>query len=296
MQFANRLVGLMCHLSALVWNSLEYRLHPKQESFIKQLSSYEIITPLRVNDFGETFPHALHYRRRRRSADAGFSGLRAHYRIDAFGQRFHLNLTADSGFIAPSYTVTHLGVELSNYTDSQQDGTDMRHCFFSGHVNSKSDFPAVFSLCTGLIGTFTTHSGEYFLEPLLNSDGSVYEDEHSKPHLMYHRERKGANRGPSSPGNRTEPCAATGSGPAEWKMEVFFFVVRRGGGRRGRAGFEAAKGQRRTPAAVFKEHTSCLTMEEDSKCSVGRRKSSLQKYKAKTHHQIPAPPPPKMSG
>ncbi|XP_064200825.1 A disintegrin and metalloproteinase with thrombospondin motifs 20 isoform X1 [Anguilla rostrata] len=209
MQFANRLVGLMCHLSALVWNSLEYRLHPKQESFIKQLSSYEIITPLRVNDFGETFPHTLHYRRRRRSVDAEFSGLRAHYRIDAFGQRFHLNLTAHSGFIAPTYTVTHLGAEDSTATDSHQDGTDMRHCFFSGHVNAKSEFPAVFSLCTGLIGTFTTHKGEYFLEPLMKSDGEDYEDEHSKPHLMYHRERKGSNPSPSAPRNRTEPCAAS---------------------------------------------------------------------------------------
>uniref|UniRef100_A0A3B4FE41 ADAM metallopeptidase with thrombospondin type 1 motif 20 n=1 Tax=Pundamilia nyererei TaxID=303518 RepID=A0A3B4FE41_9CICH len=107
---------------------------------------------------------------RRRSLNNDLSGLRLHYRIDAFGERFHLNLTADSSFIAPSYTVTHLGEEQSNDTDSQStDPGDMRHCFFRGHVNAKSEYPAVFSLCTGLIGTFTTQHGEFFLEPLLNA-------------------------------------------------------------------------------------------------------------------------------
>ncbi|XP_010775173.1 A disintegrin and metalloproteinase with thrombospondin motifs 20 [Notothenia coriiceps] len=206
MQFAIWLVGLMCHLSALVRETLQHRLHPKQESFIKQLSSYEIITPLRVNDFGESFPHKLHYRRRRRSLNDDLSGLRVHYRIDAFGERFHLNLTADSGFIAPSYTVTHLGVEQSNGTDIPfNDPSDMRHCFFRGHVNAKSEFPAVFSMCTGLVGTFTTQYGEYFMEPLLNAEGEEYDEEHNKPHLVYQQERKNI----SHTHNNTEPCAAS---------------------------------------------------------------------------------------
>ncbi|KAG8012798.1 A disintegrin and metalloproteinase with thrombospondin motifs 20 [Nibea albiflora] len=208
MQFAIWLVGLMCHLSALVRDTLQYRLHPKQENFIKQLSSYEIITPLRVNDFGESFPHKLHYRRRRRSLNDDLSGLRVHYRIDAFGERFHLNLSAHSGFIAPSYTVTHLGAEQSNSTDSHfHDPSDMRHCFFRGHVNANSEHPAVFSLCTGLIGTFTTQYGEYFLEPLLNAAGEEYDEEHNKPHLLYRHER---NKNVSKTDNNTEPCAASG--------------------------------------------------------------------------------------
>uniref|UniRef100_A0A7N8Y7P8 ADAM metallopeptidase with thrombospondin type 1 motif 20 n=1 Tax=Mastacembelus armatus TaxID=205130 RepID=A0A7N8Y7P8_9TELE len=194
MQFAIWLVGLMCHLSALVWGTLQYQF------FIKQLSSYEIITPLRVNDFGESFPHKLHYRRRRRSLSDELSGLRVHYRIDAFGERFHLNLTADSSFIAPSYTVAHLGADQSNDTDSHL--RDMRHCFFRGHVNAKGENPAVFSLCTGLIGTFTTQHGEYFLEPLLNAAGEEYDEEHNKPHLVYRHERK---RNISNTNNNTEP-------------------------------------------------------------------------------------------
>uniref|UniRef100_A0A4W5Q4S7 ADAM metallopeptidase with thrombospondin type 1 motif 20 n=1 Tax=Hucho hucho TaxID=62062 RepID=A0A4W5Q4S7_9TELE len=209
MQFAIWLVGLMCHLSALVRNSLEYRLHPKQESFIKQLSSYEIITPLRINDFGESFPRKLHYKRKRRSVNADYSpGLRAHYRIDAFGQRFHLNLTADSGFIAPTYTVTHLGAEHSNVTESrQQDLSDMRHCFFRGHVNAQIESTAVFSLCTGLMGTFTTQHGEYFLEPLMKAEeGEEYDEEQNKPHLVYRQDRKTRESPASGP---TQPCSAS---------------------------------------------------------------------------------------
>ncbi|CAG5957760.1 unnamed protein product [Menidia menidia] len=200
MQFAIWLVGLTCHLSALVRETQQHRLHLKQENFISQLSSYEIITPLRVNDFGESFPHKLHYRRRRRSLNEDLSGVRVHYRIDAFGERFHLNLSADSSFISPSYTVTHLGAERGNGTER----SDMRHCFFRGHVNARSEHAAALSLCAGLVGTFTTHLGEYFLEPLLNAAGEEYDDEHNKPHLVYRHQRKG---NVSSPG---EPCAASG--------------------------------------------------------------------------------------
>lgn len=136
-----------CIPASLRSNLHSVPLFHSSESLVKQLSSYEIITPLRVNDFGESFPHKLHYRRRRRSLNDHLSGLRLHYRIDAFGERFHLNLTAHSDFLAPSYTVVHLGATESNGTER----SDMRHCFFRGHVNGRSDFPAVFSLCTGLV-------------------------------------------------------------------------------------------------------------------------------------------------
>lgn len=132
------------------------------------MTSYEIITPLRVNDFGESFPQQLHYRRRRRSlddgdggadggdggADGAVSGLRAHYRLDAFGQRLHLNLSADSSFIGPAYTVQHLGMDPTadhHDDDDPRDPGNMRHCFFRGHVNAQTHLPAVFSLCTGLV-------------------------------------------------------------------------------------------------------------------------------------------------
>lgn len=56
------------------------------------------------------------------------------------------------------------------------------------------------------IGTFTTHSGEYFLEPLMTADEEDYEEEHNKPHLVYKHERK--NKQDS---DRSEPCASSGN-------------------------------------------------------------------------------------
>ncbi len=86
----------------------------------------------------------LHYRRRRRSADAEVSGSRAHYRFEAFGQAFHLNLTADSGFIAP---VLH-GASPGERKRKRGDAADLQPLFLQRHVNDHSEHHAVFSLCT----------------------------------------------------------------------------------------------------------------------------------------------------
>uniref|UniRef100_A0A8D3CVR0 ADAM metallopeptidase with thrombospondin type 1 motif 9 n=1 Tax=Scophthalmus maximus TaxID=52904 RepID=A0A8D3CVR0_SCOMX len=65
--------------------------------------------------------------------------------ISAFGQNYHLNLTLDSGFIAPFYTVTILGVP---------GGDNLRHCFYKGHVNAQAEHAAVISLCAGLVSFY----------------------------------------------------------------------------------------------------------------------------------------------
>ncbi|XP_057185517.1 A disintegrin and metalloproteinase with thrombospondin motifs 20 isoform X2 [Triplophysa rosa] len=51
---------------------------------------------------------------------------------------------------------------------------------FHSFKRSKSHFPLHYLLA----GTFTTRSGQFFLEPLMSADGE-YEDEHNKPHLIY---------------------------------------------------------------------------------------------------------------
>ncbi|EMP30109.1 A disintegrin and metalloproteinase with thrombospondin motifs 9 [Chelonia mydas] len=35
------------------------------------------------------------------------------------------------------------------------------------------------------LGTFRSHDGDYFVEPLLSPDGQEYEEEHNKPHVVY---------------------------------------------------------------------------------------------------------------
>uniref|UniRef100_A0A671UNM5 ADAM metallopeptidase with thrombospondin type 1 motif 9 n=1 Tax=Sparus aurata TaxID=8175 RepID=A0A671UNM5_SPAAU len=134
----------------------------------------------------------VHFKRKRRSLDEGtgnttdhWASPNIHYRISAFGQNYHLNLTLDSGFIAPLYTVTVLGVPRGdNITDFD---TELRHCFYKGHVNAQAEHAAVISLCSGLLGTFRSPEGEYFVEPLHSYQGEHYEEEHTKPHVVYRK-------------------------------------------------------------------------------------------------------------
>uniref|UniRef100_A0A4W3HD10 ADAM metallopeptidase with thrombospondin type 1 motif 9 n=1 Tax=Callorhinchus milii TaxID=7868 RepID=A0A4W3HD10_CALMI len=154
--------------------------------FDEQLTASEVVSPSRVSELGDPFPNTVHFRRRKRSPDSDLWASVTHYRITAFGRTFHLNLTADSGFMAPIFTVTHFGIQ-PNLTALHLD-TDSRHCFYTGHVNAKPEHTAVISLCSGLFGMFTSHGGEYFVEPLALPNGEEYNEEHNKPHRVYKRD------------------------------------------------------------------------------------------------------------
>uniref|UniRef100_A0A8C5PH52 ADAM metallopeptidase with thrombospondin type 1 motif 20 n=1 Tax=Leptobrachium leishanense TaxID=445787 RepID=A0A8C5PH52_9ANUR len=213
MLVANWLAGLLCHLCFLLTWSWDNRLHPKQASFVKDLSTYEIVVPSRVDEFGEAFQPTHHFPRRKRSLDFQSSESevhRTHYHITAYGQLFRFNLTVNSDFIGDSYNVVHIG----NQSHSSHDPSDLRHCFYSGRVNEVDIHVAVFSLCGGMIGTFKAHDGEYFLEPLMKPDGGEYEDEHRKPHLLYKHNAKRAD----TLGN-TQPSCDTSE--PEMKEEMF---------------------------------------------------------------------------
>lgn len=115
------------------------------EDLVKHLTSYEIVKPTRLNEFGEAFPHTHHFKRRKRSMDAEALPFRTHYRLSAYGQIFHLNLSADTSFIAPHYIEVHVGATKSHLP------SDLHHCFYRGHVNAHEKHTAVFSLCGGLV-------------------------------------------------------------------------------------------------------------------------------------------------
>uniref|UniRef100_A0A8C4IAI7 ADAM metallopeptidase with thrombospondin type 1 motif, 9 n=1 Tax=Dicentrarchus labrax TaxID=13489 RepID=A0A8C4IAI7_DICLA len=182
----------------------------------EEIAAYEIVTPVRVNEAGDKFPTSVHFKRKRRSLDEStgnttdhWASPNIHYRISAFGQNYHLNLTLDSGFIAPLYTVTVLGVPRGdNITDF------LRHCFYKGHVNAQAEHAAVISLCSGLLGTFRSPEGEYFVEPLHSYQGEHYEEEHTKPHVVY---RKSAPKKQQTSG---ENSACDTSGTVYYTMDV----------------------------------------------------------------------------
>ncbi|KAJ6656242.1 hypothetical protein lerEdw1_003970 [Lerista edwardsae] len=184
MRLREWLAWLLCPLSVLLGRTWAGRLHPRQENLVKHLTSYEIVTPTRLNEFEEAFPHTHHFKRRKRSMGAhmGLLPFRTHYRLSAYGQQFQLNLSTDSSFIAPHYVEVHVGATKRHLP------SDLHHCFYRGHVNAQETHTAVFSLCGGLTGTFRSHDGEYFLEPLMTADEDEHEDGHNKPHLIYKHE------------------------------------------------------------------------------------------------------------
>uniref|UniRef100_A0A8C6YUA9 ADAM metallopeptidase with thrombospondin type 1 motif 9 n=1 Tax=Nothoprocta perdicaria TaxID=30464 RepID=A0A8C6YUA9_NOTPE len=77
----------------------------------------------------------------------------AHYRLSAFGQQFLFNLTASATFIAPLFTVSLLGEPGAEqrrlYAEAAD--TDVKHCFYRGHVNARPRHTAVISLCSGMV-------------------------------------------------------------------------------------------------------------------------------------------------
>ncbi|XP_035886888.1 A disintegrin and metalloproteinase with thrombospondin motifs 9 isoform X5 [Phyllostomus discolor] len=176
------------------------RLHPRQVKLLETLNEYEIASPIRVNALGEPFPTNVHFKRRRRSinsasdpwpafassSSSSSTSSQAHYRLSAFGQQFLFNLTAHAGFIAPLFTVTLLGTPEENQTKFySEEEAELKHCFYKGHVNTKSEHTAVISLCSGMLGTFRSHDGDYFIEPLLSADEQENEEEQNKPHVIY---------------------------------------------------------------------------------------------------------------
>ncbi|XP_045143176.1 A disintegrin and metalloproteinase with thrombospondin motifs 20 [Echinops telfairi] len=202
MRVAKWLTGLLYQLSLFLTRSWEIHFHPRQEALVRSLPSYEVVTPVRVDEFGEVLPQSQHFSRRKRSSEAlEPSPWRTHYRFSAYGQLFHLNLSADSAFLAAGYQVVNLGVPAGGAEESDKAPLELRHCFYSGQVNAREDHTAVFSLCGGLMGTFKVHDGEYFLEPIMKADGSEHEDGHNRPHLIYRQKLKKNQSQPSD-----NPC------------------------------------------------------------------------------------------
>lgn len=116
---------------------------------MRQLPSYEIVAPVRVDERGAPLPRAQPFRRRRRSAEPPPGpAARYHFQLAAYGQLFRLNLSADAGFLAPGFAVLHRGRPPPAPPPPPP---DLRHCFYRGTVNARDAHAAVLSLCGGLV-------------------------------------------------------------------------------------------------------------------------------------------------
>ena len=114
------------------------------DNLLDGLRDYEIVVPTRVDEQGDPYPHERHFRKR--SADPW--DRRVWYTLHAFGQKFHLNLTKDLSFVAPSFIVQHLDGNKTWLDDTAEGGLD---CYYSGNVHGQSESSVAVSLCHSLV-------------------------------------------------------------------------------------------------------------------------------------------------
>nr|XP_006818840.1 PREDICTED: A disintegrin and metalloproteinase with thrombospondin motifs 9 [Saccoglossus kowalevskii] len=138
----------------------------------QSVKGHEVVFPIRVNSDGKTFPSNLHFRNRRQAANSEESwNSTAAYVIEAFGQKFHLNLREDEGFLAGSFVFEYSG--------------NMGH----GNVNDTltGEYGDDTILTEPSFGAFKTENGtQYYVEPLPSEDSKdTVADENSKPHVIY---------------------------------------------------------------------------------------------------------------
>lgn len=86
-------------------------------------------------------------------------------RLDAFGQRLHLKLQPDRGFLAPGFTLQTVGRKPGPEAQSLDPAGDLAHCFYSGTVNGDPSSAAALSLCEGVRGAFYLQGEEFFIQP-----------------------------------------------------------------------------------------------------------------------------------
>ena len=130
-----------------------------------------MITPKRLDSSGEPLPgSARHFHKRSISPEDRYNWWDGHpdtadqspqtnrgflenatYSFEAFGEKFHLNLTHDREFISESFVLEFIGDGSSGLLD---DDTPT-HCFYSGQVNGHPQSSAVLSLCMGMVSYYT---------------------------------------------------------------------------------------------------------------------------------------------
>lgn len=85
---------------------------------------------------------------------------------------------------------------------------DTRSNRVAGRLSELTCVPSLLSfLPLHQLGTFRSPEGEYFVEPLHSYQGEHYEEEHTKPHIVY---RKTAAKKRSAEEEESSACDASG--------------------------------------------------------------------------------------
>nr|XP_033775017.1 A disintegrin and metalloproteinase with thrombospondin motifs 15 [Geotrypetes seraphini] len=136
----------------------------------------EIVTPKRLDP-------DINGRRYFKTTPGDNDDQGAIFQIKAFQEDFYLNLIPDAQFIAPAFAMHYPGI----FPKPAARDDNLRHCFYSGDVNSDRESFAALSLCGGLRGSFGYQGEEYFISPLKNSTGAKVFRNRQGAHLLQRR-------------------------------------------------------------------------------------------------------------
>lgn len=140
--------------------------------FARALTSYEVVTPAKVDETGiHLSHHVIHHlrpddkRRKRRSAafweeevgDHGENDIRVHYKITVEGEELHLELTPNDYLFAPGLVVerrrrsTPRGGNATSHGDARVERITHNKCHFVGKVMGRPESTVAIATCDGLV-------------------------------------------------------------------------------------------------------------------------------------------------
>ncbi|KAM9096306.1 A disintegrin and metalloproteinase with thrombospondin motifs 12 [Sarcophilus harrisii] len=161
----------------------------RQEHFIKTLSEYHVVGPVKVNATGHFVSHALHHHassggNARRRRDLEHQDDQVYYKIAHEDKNLFFNLTVNRGFLFNNYILER---RYGNLTGAKMESHSGSSCHFHGTVlqSGVGDGTAALSACKGLTGFFRLPHGDYFIEPVKMHP--LAEGKHH-PHIIYKRQ------------------------------------------------------------------------------------------------------------
>ncbi|XP_054453205.1 A disintegrin and metalloproteinase with thrombospondin motifs 8-like [Anoplopoma fimbria] len=153
------------------------------QSDVEVIPEVEVIVPVRVH------ARRLSGRFWKRSEE------QPRFLLSAFGKHLTLNLTPDTGFLAPSFSVQRVRAgQVGSGVRTEEAGGRLRSCFYSGTVEHDLGSVVAVSLCSGILGSFITEGDEYFIEPKRGGDPGSAEQLH-----VLRRRRRTSTRSPGVP-------------------------------------------------------------------------------------------------
>ncbi|XP_033114520.1 A disintegrin and metalloproteinase with thrombospondin motifs 16-like [Anneissia japonica] len=148
---------------------------------------YQIVIPFQVNSKGSYLSHNLYPSRKRRGLSDDGKASAVHYKVEGFGEEFHLELSINDDLVAPGFAVQR---RKNGNSIMEEYIPEIENCHFSGHSRHHEGSKIAVSLCNGLTGLIRTAETDYLIQPLPEhiavAQNFTAGSDHS-PHIIYKR-------------------------------------------------------------------------------------------------------------